>query len=628
MFDVIVVGGGHAGVEAAVAATRAGAARVALVTTAADTIGQMSCNPAIGGIAKGTVVREVDALGGVMARATDRAAIQFRMLNRGKGPAVWAPRSQCDRRLYRLAVQRVLRDHAGVSVVAATVEALMLTASSVVTGVVTSTGARMSAKAVVIATGTFLRGRICIGTDVQTPGGRAGEPPTTALAEQLAAIGLTTDRFKTGTPPRIDGRTVQYATLQRQDSERNLFAFRWSLMGDTSLLTEVPCWLAWTTAATHDIVHAKSAESAMYGGVIAARGPRYCPSIEDKVVRFPTAARHQVFLEPEGLDTPELYVNGLSTSLPVHAQHAMLRSVPGLERVEMTKPGYAIEYDYYDPTQLFPWLESRAVAGLFIAGQVNGTTGYEEAAGQGIVAGVNAGRRASGLDPVVFPRTDSYIGVLTDDLVTRGVDEPYRLFTSRSEFRLTVRQDNAVSRLYPFAESLGLLTDAERRACDARLQNEAELHRLARETSVTPAAIAPVLEAAGYGPLPHAVRANELTKRSGVRLRDVLDAAGATFPDHADALTTVELEIKYDGYFARERESATRLQSLAAFRLPDEAPYERMHSLSIEARTKLARRRPITLAQAASIPGVSPADLQNLMLEVQRLRTSGAVIRE
>jgi tRNA uridine 5-carboxymethylaminomethyl modification enzyme len=611
-----------------VAATRGGAARVALVTTAADTIGQMSCNPAIGGIAKGTVVREVDALGGVMARATDRAAIQFRMLNRGKGPAVWAPRSQCDRRRYRLAVQEVVREHAGVSVVAATVDALLLTPAGAVAGVVTSAGAQLIAKSVVIATGTFLRGRICIGTDVQTPGGRAGEPPTTTLAEQLAAIGLVTDRFKTGTPPRIDGRTVNYAGLQRQDSERDLHAFRWSLVGSAPPLPEVPCWLAWTTATTHEIVHAHSAQSAMYGGVIAARGPRYCPSIEDKVVRFPTATRHQVFLEPEGLDTPELYVNGLSTSLPVHAQRTMLRSVPGLDHVEMTKPGYAIEYDYYDPTQLFPWLESRAVAGLFFAGQVNGTTGYEEAAGQGVVAGVNAGRRAAGLDPVVFPRADSYIGVLTDDLVTRGVDEPYRLFTSRSEFRLTVRQDNAISRLYPFAISLGLLTDTERRAFDARLQDEADLHRLARETSVTPAVIAPVLGAAGYGPLPHAVRANDLVKRNGVHLRDVLDAAGTTYPDDDDALTTVELEIKYAGYFARERESATRLESLAAFRLPDEAPYEQMRSLSIEARSKLARRRPVTLAQAASIPGVSPADLQNLVLEVQRLRVSEPVARD
>lgn len=620
MFDVLVVGGGHAGVEAAVAAARAGATRVALVTTSADTIGQMSCNPAIGGIAKGTVVREVDALGGVMARATDLAAIQFRMLNRGKGPAVWAPRSQCDRRRYRLAVQQVMRGHDAVTVVTATVDAMWFDRAGAIAGVVTSAGTRLPARAVVIATGTFLRGRICIGTDVQAPGGRAGEPPTTALAEQLAAHGLATDRFKTGTPPRIDGRTVDYTALQRQDSERDQHAFRWSLHGAADPLPELPCWLTWTTAETHDVVHAHSAESAMYGGVIASRGPRYCPSIEDKVVRFPNADRHQVFLEPEGLDTPELYVNGLSTSLPVRAQLAMLHSVPGLGAVEMTKPGYAIEYDYYDPTQLFPWLESRAVPGLFFAGQVNGTTGYEEAAGQGIVAGVNAGRRAAGLEPVVFPRTDSYIGVLADDLVTRGVDEPYRLFTSRSEFRLTVRQDNAVGRLYPFASSLGLLTDTERRAFDARVHDEAVLHRLERDTSVTPSAIAPVLAAAGYGPLPHPVRAGELVKRNGVHLRDVLRAAGADFPDHGDALITVELEIKYAGYFARERENASRLEALAAFRLPDGAPYERMRTLSIEARSKLARRRPVTLAQAASIPGVSPADLQNLVLEVARLR--------
>jgi len=622
-YDVIVVGGGHAGVEAAVAATRAGAQRVALVTSSASTIGQMSCNPAIGGVAKGTVVREVDALGGIMGHATDLAAIQFRMLNRGKGPAVWAPRAQCDRVRYRAAVQQQLASWPGLTVLAATVASLVFETDGSVGGVRTSDGSAITAGAVVIATGTFLRGRIFIGTEVQSPGGRAGEPPTSELAEQLAALGFETARFKTGTPPRIDGRSVDYSNMQRQDSELDAFSYRWSRMSDPApQLPQVPCWLTWTSAESKSFVAENISRSAMYGGAIEARGPRYCPSIEDKIVRFPDAERHQVFLEPEGLDTPELYVNGLSTSLPASVQIDLLRSVPGLERVEMTRPGYAIEYDYYAPTGLFPWLESRHVDGLFFAGQVNGTTGYEEAAAQGVVAGLNAGRRVAGLEPVTFGRETSYIGVLVDDLVSRGVDEPYRLFTSRSEFRLTVRQDNAMRRLSLIGESLGLFTADELRHLHRRLDDEDRLESAARTTSITPDEATPVLEAAGYAPLAHGVKAAELIRRNGVSLRDVLVAAGGTLPADDEAVISVELELKYAGYFERERQNAARMRTMGEYALPQDASYGTMKSLSTEARHKLAARKPVTLAQASMIPGVSPSDLQNLVLEVERARAS------
>src|SRR5215831_9697612 len=527
-FDVIVVGGGHAGTEAAVAAARLGA-RVGLITSALESIGQMSCNPAIGGVAKGTVVREVDALGGIMGRATDMATLQFRMLNRGKGPAVWAPRAQCDRGLYRRAVRTLLEEHAAIHTVQGTVARLIFdsdAAGRAVRGVETLEGRRFGAKAVVITTGTFLRGRIHIGTTTKIGGGRAGESAATHLAEQLEEVGLTVARFKTGTPPRIDGRSVDFARLERQESEIEQFDYSWSHFwseprrrsGGTRHPDQLPCWITFLGEPGKQIITENINKSAMYGGAIASRGPRYCPSVEDKIVKFPAAERHQLFLEPEGHDTTELYVNGLSTSLPAPVQLEILRSVPGLESVAMTRAGYAIEYDYYPPTQLDASLQVRAMRGLFFAGQINGTTGYEEAAGQGVIAGLNAARFVRGQPAVVLGRETSYIGVLIDDLVTRGVDEPYRLFTSRSEFRLTVRQDNALRRLAPIGVDLGLYDRAEELRIVERFAAEDEAMAIAKSTSIRPDAAAPLLAAAGSAPLPHAMRIADVAKRQGVAL--------------------------------------------------------------------------------------------------------------
>lgn len=629
-FDVIVIGGGHAGTEAAVASARRGA-RVALLTTALETIGQLSCNPAIGGIAKGTVVREIDALGGVMGRAADLATIQFRMLNRGKGPAVWAPRAQVDRGLYRRAVRRLVEAQPTLVTLQGTVAHLLIGAGGVVEGVETTEGQRLRARAVVIGTGTFLRGRIHIGTTLSMSGGRAGEAATTALAEQFADFGLTTARFKTGTPPRIDGRSVDYSLLARQDSEIEDFDFSWSAFWptprrqgrDTRHPAQLPCWITFAGADVKALVQERLHESAMYGGAIGARGPRYCPSIEDKIVRFAEAERHQIFLEPEGLDTAELYVNGLSTSLPAEVQREMLRAIPGLEQAVMTRAGYAIEYDYVPPTQLHPTLATRALPGLFLAGQVNGTTGYEEAGGQGVVAGLNAAAHALDIAPVVLGRESSYLGVLVDDLVTRGVDEPYRLFTSRSEFRLTVRQDNALGRLNPTALALALLTEDERASADVRLADEGRATTLAEETTIFPAQAVDVLAQAGERALAHGVPIIEIARRQKVSLRDLFTARAVGGDLHREAVVTADLEIKYSGYFVRERRAAERLRRMGGVLLPD-IPYLSLRTISIEARQKLAARRPATLAQAASIPGVSPADLQNLVLEIARWRDDGS----
>jgi len=632
-FDVVVIGGGHAGTEAAVAAARLGP-RVGLITSALETIGQMSCNPAIGGIAKGTVVREVDALGGIMGRATDLAMLQFRMLNRSKGPAVWAPRAQCDRGLYRRAVRSLLEEHENLRTVQGTVARLLLGEGEArVVGVETLEGRRFAARAAVITTGTFLRGRIHIGTETHLSGGRAGESATTHLAEQLELAGLTVARFKTGTPPRIDGRSVDFSRLERQDSEIEQFDYSWSHFwrsgrrngSATRHPAQMPCWITYLEAEGKQIIKENIGKSAMYGGAISSRGPRYCPSVEDKIVKFPDAERHQIFLEPEGHDTSELYVNGLSTSLPAPIQHEILRSIPGMSNVAMNRAGYAIEYDYYPPTQLDPSLQVKAIHGLYFAGQINGTTGYEEAAGQGVVAGFNAALSTKGRKPLILGRETSYIGVLVDDLVTRGVDEPYRLFTSRSEFRLTVRQDNALRRLSGIGLGLDLYSAAEQAIISTRLSHEDSALRLAETTSIQPSEAAPILSAVGSSYLSHPVRIVEVARRQDVSLRALLDAVGQGADLDDDALVTADLEIKYAGYFERERAQADRMRRMGDFSLDDNLEYGEMQSLSMEARQKLSNLKPRSLAQASRIPGVSPSDLQNLVIELERRRRVAAM---
>jgi tRNA uridine 5-carboxymethylaminomethyl modification enzyme len=629
-FDVIVVGAGHAGSEAAVAAARAGAS-VAIITSTLETIGQMSCNPAIGGIAKGCVVREVDALGGIMGRATDLAMIQFRMLNRSKGPAVWAPRAQCDRGLYRRAVRSLLENHPRITCLQGTVSGLLFDeARASVVGVSTMERRSFGAKCVVITTGTFLRGTIFIGTDTNIAGGRAGEKSTTHLAQQLEESGLTVDRFKTGTPPRIDGRSVHFERLERQDSEIDVFDYSWSHFwngarranGVTRHPEQLPCWITFLEASGKKVIGDNIASSAMYGGAISAKGPRYCPSVEDKVFRFPLAERHQIFLEPEGHDTSEIYVNGMSTSLPAQIQLEALRTIKGLQDVRMTRAGYAIEYDYYPPAQLDATLRVRALDGLYLAGQVNGTTGYEEAAAQGVIAGLNAGRAAVGKSAVVLGRETSYIGVLVDDLVTKGVDEPYRLFTSRSEFRLTVRQDNALQRLSPIAAGLGLYSPAEDQIVQRRARDQDDASRLARETTISVAGAAPLLEAAKSSPLTQPVKIVELARRQTITLASCFRAVGVGGDLPPDAVLTAELELKYSGYFERERVQAERMKKMGNFPLDADLPYPSMKSLSSEARQKLGALKPANLAQAARVSGVSPSDLQNLLIEVERRKIS------
>ena len=619
--DVAVIGGGHAGVEAAAAAARLGCDTV-LLTPDLSRLGQMSCNPAIGGVAKGVVAREVDALGGVMGRATDSTRIHFRMLNRSKGPAVWGPRAQCDRALYPIAVRRVLDELPNLHLVQETATALVMDGGRV-GGVRGRGGLIVQATAVVVTAGTFLRGRIHMGGEPGVEAGRAGEAASVELAHTLADR-LEVKRFKTGTPPRVDGRTVDFTRLERQDGEPG--DYRFSAYVRESVPEQRPCWITWAGTELKEVVRRNLERSALYGGAISGRGPRYCPSIEDKVVRFPDAPRHQVFLEPEGLDTTELYVNGLSTSLPGDVQVEFIRSVPGLEDARVTRMGYAIEYDYFPPHQLRHTLEARRVTGLFLAGQVNGTTGYEEAAGQGIVAGINAALAVQGRPPLVVRRDQAYLGVLIDDLVTRGVDEPYRLFTSRAEFRLLLRQDNAVRRLGPVARSLGLLTSSQLGVLATWLRCEDTVLEWFRNTTVSAQRAGPVLESAGYAVPAHSMRAVDLARRPGVNLAELARAGHAPFDveNDAEALAAVEVEIRYEGYVQRERERAEQLRAQENFELPGGLPYESFGSLSTEARQKLAKIRPDTLGQAGRVPGVSPSDLQNLLLEVRRHMRGGS----
>jgi len=615
-YDVIVIGGGHAGCEAASAAARLGA-RTILITSFLGRVGQMSCNPAIGGVAKGTVAREVDALGGLMGRAADRTTLHFRLLNRSKGPAVQAPRAQCDRGLYPREIRRQLEDRPNLDLYQATVERLVIERGCVA-GVACGDGSVFTGTSVVLTAGTFLRGAIKIGVHTSIGGGRAGDPPVVTLAEQLLGLGLEVGRFKTGTPPRVDGRTVDFDRLERQDSDPIPGRFsHWERPPNGDRL---PCWLVRAGPAVKQVVAENLERSAMYGGAISGQGPRYCPSIEDKILKFPDADSHQVFLEPEGRETRELYVNGLSTSLPPDVQRAFLRQVPGLERAVMTQPGYAIEYDYFPPLQLAGTLELKALSGLYLAGQINGTTGYEEAAGQGIVAGINAAHAALEREPWIPRRDEAFLGVLVDDLITRGVDEPYRLFTSRAEFRLLLRQDNCLHRLGPTAVRLGLLDEEEKVVLDRHLAESDRVRKWTCRRRVTPEEVAPYLERVGSAPLRQRASLEKLLLRPQVRLNDLVGPDGVLGDQRfdADARASVEMDLKYAGYVEREKDRAEALRRRDGVLLPRDLDYERLASLSTEARQKLAAVRPETLGQASRVRGVSPSDLQNLLVAVKK----------
>lgn len=622
-FDIIVVGAGHAGCEAAHAAARLGV-HTLLITIDLEKIAQMSCNPAIGGIAKGQIVREIDALGGMMGIVADKTAIQYRMLNRSKGPAMWSPRAQADRNKYSALWRSILENADNLSLWQGSVDGLTFDSRGFVSGVTTAEGATFNARKVILTTGTFLNGLMHIGQR-SFAGGRFSEPASHGLTEQLAARGFRTARMKTGTPVRIDGRTIDFdkAAIQEGDKADKLFSYLPEVHGT---LQKRPCHIVHTNAETCRILREGLPYSPLYNGQIQSIGPRYCPSIETKIVTFADKTDHQLFLEPEGETTQEYYLNGFSSSMPLDIQVRAIHTIPALSHAQLYRPGYAIEYDYFDPTQLHPSLETRLVPGLYFAGQINGTTGYEEAAGQGLLAGINAALAIRGEQPLILGRDSAYIGVLIDDLVNKGVDEPYRMFTSRAEYRILLRQDDADMRLTHIGYGIGLADEHRMKIARNKRTMRDRIIELTQNTTVRPEEAASLLESVGSAPLKQSVRLYELAKRPDIGLKQLADIAPALReeishiePDmREETVEAAEILIKYDGYIRRERALADKLGRLEDIRLSEATDYASMHSLSTEARQKLTAHKPSTIGAASRIPGVSPSDINILLLALGR----------
>ena len=618
-YDVIVVGAGHAGCEAAAAAANLGS-KVLLITMNMQTIAQMSCNPAMGGIAKGQIVREIDAMGGYSGIVTDKSTIQFRMLNKSKGPGMWSPRSQNDRHLFASTWREMLEQTPNVDFWQDTVKEIIVSRGTVM-GVLTSMGQQIYGRSVVLTNGTFLNGIIHVG-EKQFGGGRMGEKGAQGITEQLVSIGFETRRLKTGTPPRIDGRSLDYSKMEIQDGDSEVVGFSYLPLKKLDPKKQKNCWVTYTSSEVHDVLKTGFEQSPMFQGRIQGSGPRYCPSIEDKITRFAERDRHQLFVEPEGWNTVEIYVNGFSTSLPEEVQYNALRKVPGFENCKFFRPGYAIEYDYFPPTQLTASLETRLIQNLYFAGQINGTTGYEEAACQGLMAGINAHRKVASLDPVILKRSEAYIGVLIDDLINKGTDEPYRMFTSRAEYRTLLRQDNADARLTQLAYDIGLATNERYENMQFKMNKVSAVRKLIDELSVQPADVAHLLTKNGYNGLNEKVKASKLLLRPGISLgmmKDSIPALCSLLEGVDDlVLEQVEIQAKYEVYIEKEKELIKKMVSLEDHIIPENFNYAGLNAISTEARQKFEKIKPRTLGQASRISGVNPSDIQVLMVYMGR----------